>query len=202
MNSEGAAAGLQPVFPLLGHPPSVGPWGWGALSALRCPLPQAPAPAVPFKGALTCCVQPSHFLFPSVVQAGTAGWAPFAPVSAPPLLTLTLPNWGAGGSEAEKPAPPRSARAWDPEPAPGFPPGPRAQQPPSSAPRLLRRRGAKTACRCPCASPQAPEALAWKRGRRETGPSPLGAQREAWQGLLTPRPSISFLPGDSCITAN
>lgn len=105
MNSEGAAAGLQPVFPLLGHPPSVGPWGWGALSALRCPLPQAPAPAVPFKGALTCCVQPSHFLFPSVVQAGTAGWAPFAPVSAPPLLTLTLPNRGAGGREAEKPAP-------------------------------------------------------------------------------------------------
>lgn len=106
---KGAAAGLEPVFPL-GHPPFVGLWGWGALSALRCPLPQAPAPAppVPFKQALTCWVQPSHFLFPSVVQAGTAGWAQFAPVSAPPLLTLMLPNGGPeeGKLRSQLPAPP------------------------------------------------------------------------------------------------
>ena len=109
MNSEGAAAGLEPVFPLLGHPPFVGLWGWGALSTLRCPLPQTPAPAVPFKRALTCWVQPSHFLFPSVVQAGTAGWAQFAPVSAPPLLTLMLPNGGPeeGKLRSQPPAPPR-----------------------------------------------------------------------------------------------
>lgn len=201
MSTEGAAAGLELVFPLLGHPPSVGFWGGGRRERSDAPCLR-PQPQQRLASGPSPAVRPPLPPLPSLVQAGVAAWAQLAPVSGPPLVPLTLPD--GGRVEGTLRSQPPLATGWDREPVPGFLPGPRAQQPPSSAPRLLRRCGTNTACRCPCAaSPQAPEALARKRGRRETGCSPLGGQREAWQkATLTPRPSLSFLPGDSCITAN
>lgn len=58
------------------------------------PLASDPGPSSAFQAGphLQCSPTP---LLPSLVQAGTAGWAQLAPISAPPLVPLMLPD-GAG----------------------------------------------------------------------------------------------------------
>lgn len=93
MSTEGAAAGLELVFPLLGHPPSVGFWGGGRRERSDAPCLR-PQPQQRLASGPSPAVRPPLPPLPSLVQAGVAAWAQLAPVSGPPLVPLTLPDGG------------------------------------------------------------------------------------------------------------
>lgn len=67
--AKGAAASLELVFPLLGHPPSVG-FGVGVAESAQMPLASDPGPSSAFQAGLHLRCSPHFLCFPAWSRQG------------------------------------------------------------------------------------------------------------------------------------